>query len=135
MTKLTRDEQMVRAAKARAAITSILSEYRGTKTAGEIYEALHALTSSDLTVGEVGNLLGRMAADGLVVKHEVNRPPYKFGYSETGAASAVPEKKPKQGKPAKVVKKEIPIDVQVNEREGSITISYAGLRISFSKKD
>lgn len=137
--KLDRNQQLVRAAKARAAITGYLTNLGTTATPDVIMQAVGDL---DFTTSELGSLLYRMANDGLISKKEVEHPDYRFGYScSTAMAEPTPmaqidrKKEPKE----KAVRKhkkadyELPLDLIAN-RDGSITLRFAGLRLTVSRE-
>lgn len=132
MSKLSRDEQLVRAGKAREAVMGFLRRhpFPTPVTQDEIIVGA-SLEPLGYTTTELGNFLYRMAHDGLIEKHDVEHPHYKVGYTSKPAA-------PEAAAPRKYVKKTAvegaPIDVRVNEREGIITIRYAGMVISLSKE-
>lgn len=132
MSELSRDEQLVRASKARAAITGFLSQHEdGPATQDVIFPAVEAL---GLTPTELGSLMYRMAADGLIVKHEVDHAHYRVGYTSLSGLVTPAESKRKYTKKPQAATEGEPIDVRVNEREGIITIRYAGMVLSFSKE-
>ena len=137
MSDLTRDEQLVRASKARAAIAGFLSRW-GTETPVTQDSILSAVEPLGLTPVELGRMLWRMATDGLILKHPVEHERFKVGYTSTSGA-IVPAETPKRQYTRKATTKKLtadgaPIDVRVNEREGIITIRYAGMVLSFSKE-
>lgn len=134
MSELTRDEQLVRASKARAAIVGALVRhpFPAPLTQDEIMPVVESL---GYTPAELSNMLYRMAHDGLIVKHDVDHERYKVGYTAPPtAATEEAGTKRKYTKRTPAATDGTPIDVRVNEREGTITIRYAGMVISFSKE-
>lgn len=132
MSELTRDEQLVRAGKAREAIMRFL---RGQGSFVATQEVIAPVVAPlDLTPTELGQMLYRMAADGLIAKHDVEgHERYRVGYTSAGTGE-VPASKAPRKYTKKPSSEGAPIDVRVNEREGIITIRYAGMVLSFSKE-
>lgn len=134
MSELSRDEQLVRAGKAREAIMGFLSTY-GDGVTPITQDAIHPVVDPlDFTSTELGSLLYRMAADGLIAKHAVDHEHYRVGYTSLAGVSPAEAAEPKRKYTKKPSSEGAPIDVRVNEREGIITIRYAGMVLSFSKE-
>ena len=137
MSDLTRDEQLVRSSKARAAIIGFLNSHEA-ETPITQDTMLSVVEPLGLTSTELSRMLWRMATDGLILKHPVVHERFKVGYTSIGAPDLSAEP-PKRRYTRKVTAKRptadgAPIDVRVNEREGIITIRYAGMVLSFSKE-
>lgn len=135
MAELTRDEQLVRASTARAAITGFLSrQVPGVPITQDIIAP--AIEDVGYTPQELGAMLYRMAADGLIGKAPAEHPRYHVGYMSTERLDQSEEgAEPTRRKyTRKAATEGAPIDVRVNEREGIITIRYAGMVLSFSKE-
>jgi hypothetical protein len=131
--KLTRDQQLVRAAKARAIITSHLTNLGYVAAPDEIFEEVRSLGYSST---EFNAMLYRMADAGLIKKEPVEHPDYEFGYScprELVETMPATHEKKEKAKPQHKVSKEIPIDIRAN-KDGSITVRYAGLLLTVSKE-
>lgn len=134
MSELTRDEQLVRAGKAREAIMGFLSTYGDGVTPITQDAIAPAVAPLGLTPTELGQMLYRMSADGLIAKHDVDgHERYRVGYTSAGTGE-VPASKAPRKYTKKPSSEGAPIDVRVNEREGIITIRYAGMVLSFSKE-
>lgn len=134
MTELTRDEQLVRASRVRAAIVGFLGRREDSEPATQD-TILPVVEPLGITPTDLGAMLYRMAHDGLIVKHDVEHERYRVGY--TAVPGAQPEEvrtKRPYTKRAPAATEGTPIDVRVNEREGTLTIRYAGMVISFSKE-
>lgn len=137
MAKLSRDKQLVRAAKGRASIIGFLTRHKdaGPVTQNSITEGGGA---DDYTPQELGAMLYRMAAEGLILKHKIAPNPsgYTIGYTALDATtvSSFGESAKRPRKADLVTKATGAIDVRVNEKAGTITIRYAGLTISFGKE-
>ena len=133
MSELSRDEQLVRAGKAREAIMGFLGQHAGNMVTQErIFPAVEEL---DITPVALGQILYRMAHDGLIGKGPVEHPRYKVGYMAKGSGTLRAEAaEPKRKYARKPATESAPIDVRVNEREGIITIRYAGMVLSFSRE-
>lgn len=134
MTELTRDEQLVRASRGRAAIVGFLNQ-RETPEPATQDSIMTVVESLGYTPTELSNMLYRMADDGLIVKHHVDHERYRVGYTAVSGAGAeeVRTKRP-YTKRQPAVTEGTPIDVRVNDQTGTITIRYAGMVISFSKE-
>lgn len=133
MTKLPRDEQLVRASMAKAAITGFLTQHADEPPLAQD-KISDVVSELEMTPAQLGSLLYRMAADGLIVKHDIEHPHYKVGYTCT-AALPEPEPRAKRSYTRQSRAGDSPIDVRVNEKEGSVTIRYAGMVLTFSRED
>lgn len=134
MAKLKRDEQLVRASKARAAIVGFLNQQTTPEPVTQ--DALVGLVEPlGVTPVALGNILYQMAGHGLIAKHAITEHDrYRVGYTAKGVTPAVTEAAAPRKYTKKTAVEGAPIDVRVNEREGIITIRYAGMVISLSKE-
>lgn len=127
MTK-DRKQALVLAAKARAAITSYLGSNKGISTAGQILPEVAKLGYNPITLS---NLLVRMADGGLIRKHEIDHPNFKYGYSnaddETPGGDVPARRQKRKGA-------DVPIDIRAN-KDGSVTVRFNGLVFRVSKED
>lgn len=133
MSKLSRDAQMVRAGAAKAAITGYLTQHIEEAPIAQD-RIMESVSELDMSPSQLGALLYRMADNGLIVKHAIEHPHYKVGYTCT-AALPEPEPRAKRSYTRQSRAGDSPIDVRVNEKEGSVTIRYAGMVLTFSRED
>lgn len=124
-------ENRIRAAKARAMITSYLSTTGGVITPDQLLPVVQNL---NYTMSALMQVIGRMVTSGLVSKHIVTHPDYKYGYAFSRDADEPMQRKTA---PRKVKSKEHPtptqIDIVMNEENRSVTINYGGMSITVSK--
>ena len=117
-----RKDELVEAAKMRAKVLAIVGNIGGIVTFNFIAEQFDGKDRAKLQA-----LIYRMVDAGLLHKVPVQHPDYKYGYT-------LPTELPTPQKKAAPAT-EVPIDVRINKRKGSITIRYAGLLITLSKED
>lgn len=135
MSELSRDEQLVRAGKAREAVMGFLNTHGDGVTPVTQDVIAPAVASLEVTPVELGQMLYRMAHDGLIAKHAVEHERYRVGYTSNPPEGLRAEAaEPKRKYARKPATESAPIDVRVNEREGIITIRYAGMVLSFSRE-
>lgn len=119
---MDRKEQLVRAAKARAAIIAAL----GNAEEAWAPDRIHPLVE-DLGYSRKGLLvlLATMASQGLLQQVEIEHPSYSYGYRQAaGVKAAEPRKK-------RTATTEKELDVTANA-DGSLTLKFRGLRLRLS---
>lgn len=117
---MDRKEQLVRAAKARAILTAFLIKAVEPETPDRL---AHLVEGLGYTLRETGQLLARMADQGLIQKVEVDHGRYDFGYQASGAGTPTEEPARRKRK-SKTLEQEL--DVKAN-LDGSITLKFRGL--------
>ena len=127
---MDRDQQMVLAAKARAQIVAYLNGVKRVATTTELFEHIRVDTYDK---AKLGGLLSRMAQEpeGFITKVLTPKDPdHKLGYTmRNGHISIIKKEVSKERKK----KEDVPIEVHVNEKDGSLTIRFGGMLITFSK--
>ena len=125
---MSRAIELVAAAKLRAQITACVAQSDHILTIDEIASSIK-MVDNEQNKKRLFALVYRMADSGLIAKVPIEHPDYTYGYAPSDSVFGKEPIKPT------AKSKDIPIDVRINKRQGSITIRYAGLLITLSKED
>lgn len=138
-----RQEALVKAAKARALITSFLNGQKEPVTPDRILPVLHDL---GYDMAHMMPLIDRMCISDLLTRVNVIHPDYKYGYL---AGKVVEPRKPEESledkaepfakraytkRQQQVKDGELPLDIRINEADQTLTIRAMGLRITIGKE-